>query len=82
MQLSRRSFLASLVAAVVLSPAVCRLKSLVEVSAPEARTAELWEQSSEWDGSLSPYFVHKYHVNAAPAERYVSETYLKKRQCS
>lgn len=57
---TRRSFLSSLVAAVVLSPVVCNLVKSFEVVAPASRKAELWEQKSEWDGTLSPYFLAKY----------------------
>lgn len=67
MQTTRRSFLASLVAAVVLSPVVCRLfaekPGWKTYPFPEHLSElELWEQESDWDGTLSPYFLSKYGI--------------------
>lgn len=59
MQLSRRSFLASLIAAVVMAPIVCRFKQAVEVKTPEP---DVTAMQSTWDGRLSPNFLRKYKL--------------------
>lgn len=53
---NRRSFFKSLVAAIVLSPLVCRLLKPIRLDAAPVDGRphlELWEMESTWDGSLS-----------------------------
>ena len=83
MNQTRRSFLTSLFAAVALSPLMCRLGKAIDVMPnTPARKLELWEQKSDWDGTLSPYFLAKYGYASEPVNPKAGIAILLKKSCS
>lgn len=75
MQFTRRSFLASLIAAVVMAPAICRFKREIEEKAP---APDVTEMKSTWDGRLSPMFLRKYGL----PENTLSQKQIRDLACS
>lgn len=67
--MKRRSFLTSIIAALAMSPLLCRMAKGIGVSLPPLEELGVEEMESSWGGTLSSNFCARYFGNSAVGVR-------------